>query len=225
VSAKLPASRDKGYRGMGMEGFFARWYARNTANHLADYRQGAEGVAAQVSDGGSVLEVAPGPGYLAIELAKLGSYRVVGLDISRSFVSMATENAGKAGVAVEFERGNAAAMPFASDSFDFIICRAAFKNFSEPVQALCEMHRVLKVGGKSLIHDLRPDASREAIASEVKRMGLGTINALITRLIFKHMLIKRAYSQQQFRDMTAQTPFHTCQIDENPLGLAVSLVK
>jgi hypothetical protein len=87
------------------------------------------------------------------------------------------------------------------------------------------MHRVLKPGGKSLIYDLRPDASREAIAAEVKRMGLSRINAWTTKLIFKYMLLKRAYSQQQFRDMASQTPFHTCQIDEDPIGLGVSLVK
>jgi len=225
VSTNKSSNRTKGYRGMGMEGFLARWYARLTAKNMTDYRKGAEQVAAQVPDGGSVLEVAPGPGYLAIDLAKLGGYRIVGLDISHSFVRMATENAIKAAVVVEFQHGNAAAMPFANDEFDFIVCRAAFKNFSEPVQALIEMHRVLKPGGKSLIIDMRSDASREAIAAEVKRMGSGTINALITKWTFKHVLLKRAYSQQQFREMVAQTPFHTCQISEDGIGLAVSLVK
>src|SRR5262249_44527081 len=113
---------------MAMEGAIARWYARNTARNMAGYREAAESVAAQVPGGASVLEVAPGPGYLAIELAKLGDYQVTGLDISHSFVRMATENAAKAGVAVRFVEGNAAEMPFAADSFDFIVCRAAFKN-------------------------------------------------------------------------------------------------
>ena len=81
-----------------MEGFVARWYARNTANHLADYQKAAQLAAGELPQGGDVLEIAPGPGYLAIELAKLGPYRVVGLDISRSFVRIASENAAKAGV-------------------------------------------------------------------------------------------------------------------------------
>src|SRR5262249_31143807 len=131
----------KGYKGLPMEGFIARWYARNTAGR--DHRKSAELVAGQVATGGSILEVAPGPGYLAIELAKLGSYRVVGLDISHSFVEIASANAQDAEVAVAFHQGDAARMPFPADSFDFIVCQAAFKNFSEPVQALGEMHRVL----------------------------------------------------------------------------------
>jgi ubiquinone/menaquinone biosynthesis C-methylase UbiE len=43
-------------------------------------------------DGYSVLEVAAGPGYLAIELAKLGiCNKIIGLDISKDFVEIAKE--------------------------------------------------------------------------------------------------------------------------------------
>jgi ubiquinone/menaquinone biosynthesis C-methylase UbiE len=225
VSTTLPPKGKKGSRGLPMEGFLARWYAKNTGRNLADYRKAAEVVAGQVARGGSVLEVAPGPGYLAIELARLGTFRVVGLDISKSFVQMATANAKQAGVAVTFHHGDAARMPFESDAFDFLVCRAAFKNFTEPVQALREMYRVLKPGGKALILDLRPDASAEAIDAHVRNMGLGWINALLTRLAFKYMLLKRAYSQEQFRRMASQTPFNTCEIREDAIGLAVSLTK
>ena len=225
MSTTLPGQGEKGYRGLPMEWFLARWYARNTARNMADYRKAAEVVAGQVAAGASVLEVAPGPGYLAIELAKLGPYRVAGLDISKSFVQMATANAMGAGVAVTFHHGDAARMPFDPESFDFIVCRAAFKNFAAPVQALREMHRVLKPGGRALIIDLRPDASAEAIAAHVKDMKLGWINSLLTRLIFKYMLLKRAYTQEQFRQMASQTPFGVCEIREDPIGLAVSLTK
>jgi len=223
MSTTVKAS--KPYRGLPMEGLIARWYARNTAKNLADYQAAARDVAAHLPAGGRVLEVAPGPGYLAIELAKLGPYHVVGLDVSRSFVRMATENAAKAGVAVTFEHGDAAAMPFDDGSFDFVVCRAAFKNFTEPVRALTEMHRVLVPGGRALILDLRPDASPEAIDAHVRGMGMGWLNSLITRWIFRHSLVKRAYSQAQFREMASQTAFGTCEIHEEAIGLAVSLVK
>ena len=219
-----PPIRRKGYRGLAMEGFLARWYARTTGKNLGEFRKLAEVLAGQVGTG-SVLEVAPGPGYLAIELAKLGPSRVVGLDISKSFVEIATENAKKAGVAVTFRQGDVASMPFEADSFDFLVCRAAFKNFSEPVQALNEMQRVLRPGGKALIFDLRSDASLDAINAEVKRMGLGWFNAWLTRFIFKHSLIKRAYSQDQFRDMASESAFKTCEIRADGIGLEVSLTK
>jgi ubiquinone/menaquinone biosynthesis C-methylase UbiE len=215
----------KAYKGIGMEGFVARWYARNTGRDLTEFRKLAESVAGQVAPGGSILEVAPGPGYLAIELARLGQHRVVGLDISKSFVGMATENANRAGVQVTFLHGNASAMPFEADSFDFVVCRAAFKNFSQPVEALREMHRVLKPGGKAVILDLRRDASAEAIGALVKDMRLGWLNSLLTKWTFKHMLLKRAYSQEQFQQMASQTPFQRCDIRAEAIGLEVSLTK
>jgi len=215
----------KGYRGIGMEGAIARWYAKNTGKNRERFRETAAVVAGCVSAPSSVLEVAPGPGYLAIELARLGPYRIVGLDISHSFVEIARRNAQEAGVAATFEQGNASAMPFEANSFDFIVCCAAFKNFTEPVHALEEMHRVLRPGGKAMILDLRPDASSAAIDAEVKRMNQGWFNSRLTKLVFKYMLVKRAYSQEKFRQMAAQTSFKTCDIQEESIGMSVWLTK
>jgi ubiquinone/menaquinone biosynthesis C-methylase UbiE len=219
----ISAHPKKAYKGIGMEGLIARWYARNTAGR--DHKKTAERVAGRVASGGSILEVAPGPGYLAIELAKLGPYRVVGLDISETFVEIASANAREAGVSVEFRHGNAADMPFSLDSFDLIVCQAAFKNFTEPTKTLCEMHRVLKPGGKALILDLRPDATPEAVAAEIKKMGLGWFNSMLTKIIFKYFLLRRAYSPEQFRQMSSETPFMSCEIEEDHIGLMVSLAK
>ena len=95
--------------------------------------------------GGSVLERSARPwSTFSIELAKLGSYSITGLDISHTFVEIASKKAGEAGVHVDFRQGNASRMPFADDTFDFLLCRAAFKNFGQPVRALQEMCRVLK---------------------------------------------------------------------------------
>ena len=85
----------KPYKGLPMEGPIATWYARNTGRDLHRFIRVAQTVAARVPPGGRVLEVAPGPGFCAIEMAKAG-YRVTGLDISESFVRIARENARKA---------------------------------------------------------------------------------------------------------------------------------
>ena len=214
----------KPYKGMAMEGIIARWY---TAIRQGDAE--LEAAVRQVSDmlpaGGRVLEVAPGPGYLAIELARLSRYQVVGLDISASFVQIATAKAKQAGVAAEFHQGNAAQMPFGAGAFDFIVCRAAFKNFTEPVQAIREMYRVLKIGGTALIIDLRGDASPRDIRSAVKDMGLSSINRLMTQAAFKHLLLKNAYTGAQIRQMVAQTPFTGCDIREDAIGMEIWLEK
>src|SRR5262245_57210123 len=148
----------KAYRGIGMEGAIATWYTKNTGRDLSRFEETARLVAARARPGSAVLEIAPGPGYLAVELARRG-YAVTALDISASFVRIARENAARAGVAIDVRRGNVSQMPFADATFDFIVCTAAFKNFSDPLGALNEIYRVLRPGAAATILDLRKDAS------------------------------------------------------------------
>jgi ubiquinone/menaquinone biosynthesis C-methylase UbiE len=212
------------YKGLGMEGFIARWYARTRANDMESFREQARGVAAQLTPGARVLEVAPGPGFFSIELAKLGHFTITGLDVSRTFVDIATQNALRAGVAVEFRQGNASALPFADDAFDLIYCSAAFKNFSDPVGAMNEMHRVLHPGGKALIQDLRKDVSMAEITEYVNASGRGTFDAWLTRRTFP-MLINRAYTKADLAAMAGRSRFGGSAIDTSGIGLEVRLTK
>jgi ubiquinone/menaquinone biosynthesis C-methylase UbiE len=217
------AASEKAYKGLGMEGFTAKWYASLTLKSLDEFKSLARRIAGQIPTGSRVLEVAPGPGYFAIELAKIAGYQVTALDISRTFVEIARRNAKRAGVNVDFRQGNAASMPFDGKSFDFLLCRAAFKNFSQPVRALEEMYRVLKPGGRALIIDLRKDASRESINEAVERMDVGRVNGMITKLTFRFMLLKRAYTRNQFEQFLSQTKFSHVEIKEDSVGLEVSM--
>ena len=222
----MPAlSTAKPYKGVGMEGPVARWYASLTKKSLDDFRALAQRIAQQIPPGSSVLEVAPGPGYFAIELAKLGDYRIKGLDISETFVEIARANAAKANVAVDFRRGNASAMPFRDGKFDFLLCRAAFKNFSDPQGALEEMYRVLKPGGQALIIDLRRDASLESINRAVNQMSVGAVNGIITKLTFRFMLLKRAYTKNELEQLVSKTKFHDVAVREDLIGLEILLSK
>ncbi|HXC34419.1 MAG TPA: methyltransferase domain-containing protein [Candidatus Acidoferrales bacterium] len=215
----------KPYIGVGMEGFIARWYAKSTKNDLDSFRTEARKVAVDLKPGADVLEVAPGPGYFSIELAKLGPFKVTGLDISRTFVEIAQKNAGAHSVSVDFRQGNASAMPFEADSFDSIYCRAAFKNFSQPAEAINEMHRVLRPGGRAQIVDLRKDVSMDEINAYFKNSGRGWLDAMFTRLTFRTFLIRRAYTKQEFLDMAQKSRFSGCRVDVTSIGLAVHFEK
>ena len=186
-----------------MEGFIANWYARQTAKDIDEFKKLARQLSSQIKAGDRVLEIAPGPGYLAIELVKLTKCRMIGLDISRTFVRIANENAEKAGVDVCFEQGDAADMPYPANGIDFIVCRAAFKNFARPLAALNEMYRVLKPGGTALIIDLRKDFSPQEVSDYVR--GRGVVNAALMKLIFNTMLKKRAYTQEGVTKLAAQS--------------------
>ena len=215
----------KPYKGLPMEGIIATWYARNTANDVRGTRKSASSIVDRLKPGARVLEVAPGPGYLAIEIAHLGDYRVSGLDISHSFVRIAAVNARKAGVSVDFRHGDAAHMPFPDESFDFVVCRAAFKNFSDPVGALNEIHRVLMHGGRASIIDLRKDASPAAIDDEVAGMHLSALNAKLTRWTFRAMLLKSAYTREAIDAMVSQSRFAKGEVLHDGIGFELRLAK
>lgn len=209
-----------------MEGASARRYAklRGTDTQLQQYRREAARLAATLPDGAAVLEVAPGPGYFAVELARLGRFDVTGLDISHTFVTLATELAGRSGVAVDFRQGDATAMPFRDGQFDLVICQAAFKNFSRPLTAINEMHRVLRPGGRAVIQDMSAEADTRAIKDEVADMKVGRVAGLTTRVILGR-LRRRAYSPAQFERLAERSAFGSATVATGGIGLEVTLVK
>jgi ubiquinone/menaquinone biosynthesis C-methylase UbiE len=213
-------------KGPEMEGPVARWYARvrGSLSQLEAYRKQARQLICRLPAGAQVLEVAPGPGYLAIEMARLGQVHVTGLDISRTFVQIASENARTAGVSVDFRQGDAAKMPFEAESFDLVVCQAAFKNFTLPRSALAEMHRVLRTGGTAVIQDMSKEATHADIEHEVRGMELGRLGAFMTKATLES-LRNRAYSSAQFEKLAAESPFRAGQITKAGIGLEVRLTK
>jgi len=208
-----------------MEGAVARWYAkvRSSGSQIEEYRKQAALLTEGLPAGAKVLEVAPGPGYLAVEIARLG-FQVTGLDISRTFVQIGSEHASQAGVGVDFRQGDAAVMPFEADSFDLIVCQAAFKNFVYPASALDEMYRVLRTGGTAVIQDMSSEASHADINLEVQKMRLGWWSTFSTKATLE-MLKRRAYSPARFERLAAESPFHACEITTEGIGLEVRLKK
>ena len=214
------------FNDLGIKGSDARWYDKNSRNHRLDEMRGyAAEVAKHVGKNGVVLEVAPGPGYLSIALAKMGNYKITGMDISQDFVGIARKNAKDADVNVDFVQGNVAEMPFPADTFDFIICTAAFKNFKEPLKALNEMYRVLKPGGGGLIVDMNRAVSNKKLDESVKAMKLKGLQALFMKLTFKYFLKKGAYTKDEIISLASKTAFAACNVAEEGIGLNIYLQK
>ena len=60
------------FKGPEMEGPIARWYTRlrSSGSQMEEYRRQASRLTDGLPTGTAVLEVAPGPGYLAIEMTR-----------------------------------------------------------------------------------------------------------------------------------------------------------
>src|SRR5262249_29462809 len=54
LEEELPR-RKKGYKGIPMEGFLARWYARTTGNRMDEFEKLAQSLASKLNNGDSVL--------------------------------------------------------------------------------------------------------------------------------------------------------------------------
>jgi len=112
-----------------------------------------------------------------------------------------------------------------SESVEFVVCRAAFKNFSEPVKALAEMRRVLRPGGTALIIDLRRDASTAEIGRYIDGLGVSWPNRVFMRFAFRAMLLKRAYPLEEMRRMTVEAGWTEPRIESAPVGFEAWLKK
>ena len=209
-----------------MEGRQARWYARQRRSGAqpAAYRARAAELAAGLPDGADVLEVAPGPGYLAVELARTGRLTVHGADVSRTMVEIAREYAAEQGVAVDFRQADVAGLPYADDSFDLVVTQAAFKNFTAPVRALDEIHRVLRRGGTAVVEDLSAEATHADIAAEVDGMALSRPGTLVTRGVLE-FLRRRAYGREQLAELAARSRFGTAEITTAGAAITATLRK
>jgi ubiquinone/menaquinone biosynthesis C-methylase UbiE len=209
---------------LAIEGMTARWYNRNTRKHrMKEMMEYAALVRMDLRPGDSVLELAPGPGYLSIELAKMGGYKVVGVEISKTFVDIARDNAKAAGVDVDFRQGSASDIRFPDGTFHAIVCTAAFKNFREPQQALTEMYRVLKPGGTALIVDMNRKATDAQVEELIGRMNAKGLEALFLKVTFKYFLRKGAYSRAEFEEMLSGMGWRSFNIEEEGIGFRIWL--
>jgi ubiquinone/menaquinone biosynthesis C-methylase UbiE len=106
---------------------------------------------AQVKEGDSVLDIACGPGTVANVAAKRtgNEGRVMGLDISPAMLDVAKGKHQPDGSAtIEYVESPAYPLQAEDDAFDVVVCQQGLQFFPERVEALKEMLRITKTGGR-----------------------------------------------------------------------------
>jgi demethylmenaquinone methyltransferase / 2-methoxy-6-polyprenyl-1,4-benzoquinol methylase len=108
---------------------------------------------ANVKEGQQVLDIAGGTGDLALAFApKVGSSgRVVHTDINEAMLREGRNRLLDAGVNLPTLVCDAEHLPFADASFDVVTVAFGLRNMTHKEEALREMNRVLKPGGKLLV--------------------------------------------------------------------------
>jgi len=100
-----------------------------------------------------ILDVATGTGDLSIAALKLNPAHITGIDISDKMLDIGRKKINKKRLSglIEMKHGDSENIQFSDNSFDIAMVAFGVRNFSSPVDGLCEMHRVLKHGGTIMV--------------------------------------------------------------------------
>jgi len=111
------------------------------------FGDGREWVCAQAS--GEVLKVAIGTGRNLPYYPE--GIRLTGVDFSPAMLQLARRQADRLGRTVDLRLGDAQALELADASFDTVVCTFSLCAIPDERQAVAEMRRVLRPGGRLLL--------------------------------------------------------------------------
>jgi ubiquinone/menaquinone biosynthesis C-methylase UbiE len=101
-----------------------------------------------------VLDVATGPGYVAMGFATR-CREVVALDLTEAPLALAQRMSEERGLTnLRFMPGDATHLPFEDASFDVVVCCLALHHMEEPRRVLREMARVCRADGRIAVEDI-----------------------------------------------------------------------
>ena len=103
-----------------------------------------------IANGKKLLEVGHGLGSDLLTFAEHGA-EVYGVDLTDEHHRMATRNFALHGRPVTLERCDAANLPFASNSFDYVYSHGVLHHTPDTVRCISEIFRVLKPGGTMIL--------------------------------------------------------------------------
>ncbi len=106
--------------------------------------------------GMTVLDCGCGPGGITVGLAEaVAPGEVVGIDLAESQLEQARAHARKQEVSnIRFDVANVYELPYPDNTFDAVFAHHVFIHLAHPMEALKEMHRVLKPGGVSAVREI-----------------------------------------------------------------------
>jgi SAM-dependent methyltransferase len=176
---------------------------------------------ASLRPGEDVLDVGTGTGIVARlaapNVAPLGT--VTGLDASPGMLSVAQARALEEGLSIEWQEGQAEALPYPDQRFDLVLSQFALMFFADRRTGLAEMRRVLVAGGRLVLSvfagiDRHPFyvALNEAIARRLGTSAVGEIFGLGDERTLRDSLI-----QAELREVVIE-PFAITARFPNPAG-------
>ncbi|MFJ6615106.1 class I SAM-dependent methyltransferase [Streptomyces sp. NPDC091289] len=187
--------------GMGISG---EAYDRLSGRLLSGiYRRAADDVC-RAPQGALVLDIGTGPGRLLLDIARRRpDLRPHGVDVSASMTERARHNMREHGYGdrVTIHLAEAGALPLPDASADAVVSTLSMHHWADVPEAVTEMARVLRPGGRIVIYDFRATsdeplnrtvAARPEFAGRTVRRTLVTGTPWIPLPLFARMTVERA---------------------------------
>ncbi len=146
---------------------------------------------AQLNRGDVVLDLGSGGGIdVLLSAQRVGPEgKAYGLDMTDEMLSLARENAAKAGVRnVEFLKGEMESIPLPDSSVDVVISNCVINLSADKPRVLAEAFRVLKPGGRFAVSDI---VVRGEVPEDVRRsieLWVGCVAGALEESQFKNLL-------------------------------------
>jgi ubiquinone/menaquinone biosynthesis C-methylase UbiE len=107
---------------------------------------------------GTLLDIGCGPGFLVARIERLyPEVEVVGLDLNRNMISLASARLLRSRGNYGLVMGDASYLPFCDASVDVVVSSLSLHHWKDPTAAFREVYRILPPGGRVLIFDIRRD--------------------------------------------------------------------
>ncbi len=119
-----------------------------------------------------VLDVACGPGYVALAFAEV-CREVVGIDLTPEMLEVAESHRRNRQIAnASFQLGAAEKLPFRNQEFDVVVSRLALHHWQAPRRIIAEMARVCRRGGTIALEDLvtSEHARRASLHNRIEKL-------------------------------------------------------
>jgi len=115
--------------------------------------------ALELREGERVLDIGSGPGLLANEMAALvgPNGRACGMDISEDMLAMSRKRCADKPW-TEFKKSDATNLPYPDGSFDAAVSTQVYEYVADIPQALAELYRVIRPGGRVVVLDTDYDS-------------------------------------------------------------------
>ena len=170
---------------------------------LASLGCGNPTAVAELHVGETVLDLGSGGGIdVLLSARRVGpSGKAHGLDMTDEMLTLARENATKAGVAnVEFHKGYIEEIPLPDASIDVVISNCVINLSADKARVLREVARVLRPGGRFAVSDVIADEKMDEATRADMQAYTGCIAGALTEREFTEALVAAGLADIEIRE-------------------------